>query len=414
MKDLRATDPRVFKLIELEEARQESVLRLIPSENYAPEAVRQAVSSVFMNKYSEGYPKKRYYQGEGYVDQLEDLARERAKKLFNVPHANVQPYSGSPANFAVYFALLKPGDTVMGLSLPHGGHLTHGWKVSITGTYYKSVQYTVDRKTQLIDYEQVEELAKEHKPKLIWAGYTAYPRIVDWERFAEIADSVGAFFCADIAHIAGLIVAGAHPSPVPFAHVVTATTHKTLRGPRGALILVTKRGLEKDPQLDRKIDRAVFPGLQGGPHQHTIAAIAVILKEAATPEFAEYGKQVVRNAKALAGELKKRGFNLVTGGTDNHLMLIDLRSKGILGKEAAIRLEEAGIVVNKNTIPYDPNPPFNPSGIRLGTPAVTTRGMKEEEMRKIGEWIDEVISDQSKVEKVREEVRELCQQFPIC
>lgn len=414
MQDLRATDPQVFKLIELEEARQESVLRLIPSENYAPEAVRQAVSSVFMNKYSEGYPKKRYYQGEGYVDQLEDLARERAKKLFNVPHANVQPYSGSPANFAVYFALLKPGDTVMGLSLPHGGHLTHGWKVSVTGTYYKSVQYTVDKKTQLIDYEQVEELAKEHKPKLIWAGYTAYPRIVDWERFAEIADAVGAFFVADIAHIAGLVVAGAHPSPVSFAHVVTMTTHKTLRGPRGALILVTKRGLEKDPQLGTKIDRAVFPGLQGGPHQHTIAAIAVILKEAATPEFAEYGKQIVRNAKALAGELKKRGFNLVTGGTDNHLMLIDLRSKGILGKEAAIRLEEAGIVVNKNTIPYDPNPPFNPSGIRLGTPAVTTRGMKEEEMRKIGEWIDEVISDQSKVEKVREEVRELCQQFPIC
>lgn len=412
MKDLQKKDRRVFKLIGLEKARQENVIRLIPSENYAGPAVREAVGSIMMNKYSEGYPKKRYYQGQKYIDQIEDLARERAKKLFGVPHANVQPYSGSPANFAVYFSLLKPGDTVMGMSLPHGGHLTHGWKVSITGTYYHSVQYAVDRRTQLINYDKIEKLAKKNEPKLIWAGATAYPRFFDWKRLAEIADDVGAYFCADIAHIAGLIAAGAHPSPVPFAHIITTTTHKSLRGPRGAMIMVTRSGVKKDPDLPKKIDRAVFPGLQGGPHQHTIAGIAVALKEAKSASFKKYGHQVVKNAKVLADELKARDFNLISGGTDNHLMLVDLRNKKVLGKEAAIRLEKANIIVNKNAIPFDPNPPANPSGIRLGTPAVTTRGMKEKEMKLIAGWIDEVVSGQS-VRKIKKEITRLCQKFPL-
>lgn len=409
---MQKTDSQVYRLIGLEKARQESVLRLIPSENYAGPAVREAVGSIMMNKYSEGYPKKRYYQGQKYIDQIEDLARERAKKLFGVPHANVQPYSGSPANFAVYFSLLKPGDTVMGMSLPHGGHLTHGWKVSITGTYYHSVQYGVDRRTQLINYDKIEKLAKKNQPKLIWAGATAYPRFFDWKRLAEIADDVGAYFCADIAHIAGLIAAGAHPSPAPFAHIITTTTHKSLRGPRGAMIMVTRSGVKKDPDLPKKIDRAVFPGLQGGPHQHTIASIAVALKEAKSVSFKKYGHQVVKNAKVLADELKARDFNLISGGTDNHLMLVDLRNKKVLGKEAAIRLEKANIIVNKNTIPFDPNPPANPSGIRLGTPAVTTRGMKEKEMKLIAGWIDEVISGLS-VRKIKNEVISLCQKFLI-
>ncbi len=412
MKDLQKTDRQVFRLIGLEKARQERVLRLIPSENYAVPAVREAVGSIMMNKYSEGYPKKRYYQGQKYIDQIEDLARERAKKLFGVPHANVQPYSGSPANFAVYFSLLKPGDTVMGMSLPHGGHLTHGWKVSITGTYYHSVQYAVDRRTQLINYDKIEKLAKKNEPKLIWAGATAYPRFFDWKRLAEIADDVGAYFCADIAHIAGLIAAGAHPSPAPFAHIITTTTHKSLRGPRGAMIMVTRSGVKKDPDLPKKIDRAVFPGLQGGPHQHTIAGIAVALKEAQRASFKKYGHQVVKNAKVLADELKARDFNLISGGTDNHLMLVDLRNKKVLGKEAAIRLEKANIIVNKNAIPFDPNPPAKPSGIRLGTPAVTTRGMKEKEMKLIAEWIDCVISGQP-LRKIKKEVQVLCRQFPI-
>jgi len=400
-------------LIEREEIYQGSVLRLIPSENYASPAVRKAVGSVLMNKYSEGYPKKRYYQGQKYIDQIEELCRQRAKKLFNVPYVNVQPLSGSPANLAVYFALVKPGDTVMGMSLPHGGHLTHGWKVSITGKWFKAVQYSVNKKTQLLDYEEIEKLAKEHKPELIWAGATAYPRLIDWKKFGEIADSIGAFFCADIAHIAGLIVAGVHPSPVPFAHLVTTTTHKTLRGPRGAMIMVTKKGLERDPDLPQKIDRAIFPGFQGGPHEHTIAGIAVTLKEASTVRFRKYGQQVVKNAKVLAEELKARGFNLVTDGTDNHLLLIDLRNKRIGGGKAAIRLEKAGIIVNKNTIPYDPNPPVNPSGIRLGTPAVTTRGMKEKEMKLIAKWIEETIEKRKKLIEIKKEVASLCRKFSI-
>jgi len=296
--------------------------------------------------------------------------------------------------------------------LPHGGHLTHGWQASITGKWFKSVQYTVDKKTQLLDYDEIKKLAQKYKPKIIWAGAAAYPRLFDWKKFAKIADLIGAFFCADIAHLAGLIVAGVHPSPVPFAHLITTTTQKTLRGPRGAMIMVTKKGLKKDPDLAEKIDKAVFPGLQGGPHEHTIAGIAVALGEAQGKHFKKYGQQVIKNAKVLAEELKTRGFNLVTGGTDNHLILIDLRNKKISGLQAAIRLEKAGIVVNKNTIPFDPNPPANPSGIRLGTPAVTTRGMKEKEMKLIAEWIDEVIRGQS-VEKIKKEVTHLCQKFPF-
>lgn len=412
MKKLQKTDSRLAQLIAGEVKRQQRVLRLIPSENYTSQAVREAVGSVLMNKYSEGYPQKRYYQGQKYTDAIEDLARGRAKKLFNVPHANVQPYSGSPANLGVYFALLKRGDTVMGMSLPHGGHLTHGWKVSITGQWFKSIQYTVDKRTHLIDYDAVEKLAKKSRPRLIWAGATAYPRFFDWEKFGEIADSVGAYFCADCAHIAGLIAGGAHPSPVPYAHLITLTTHKTLRGPRGAMIMVTRRGLKKDRDLAKKIDRAIFPGLQGGPHQHTIAGIAVALREAGRADFKKYARQVVKNAQVLAEELMVRGFDLITGGTDNHLMLIDLRNKKISGQEAAIRLEKAGIVVNKNTIPFDPNPPAKPSGIRLGTPSVTTRGMKEKEMKMIAEWIDQVIKGKS-VRKIKKAVIRLCQKFPI-
>jgi len=403
---------KIFSLIEKERKRQENFLRLIPSENYVSSQVRKVVGSILMNKYSEGYPQKRYYQGQKYIDEIEETARDRAKKLFNVAHVNVQPYSGSPANLAVYFALLKPGEKVMGMSLPHGGHLTHGWSASITGQWFKSIQYTVDKKTQLLDFDKIRKLAKKYKPKLIWAGATAYPRIINWQIFAQIADEIDAYFVADISHIAGLVAAGAHPSPAPFAHLITTTTHKTLRGPRGALIMVTKRGVKKDADLPKKIDRAVFPGLQGGPHQHTIAGIAVALKEAASAAFKKYAFQIVKNAQALAEELKSRGFELVTGGTDNHLMLVDLRSKKIEGSKAAIRLEKAGIVVNKNTIPFDPNPPANPSGIRLGTPAVTSRGMKEKEMRLIGQWIARVIEGGC-LRKVKREVFSLCQKFPI-
>lgn len=406
------TTDKVFNLIKQEKKRQSEVLRLIPSENYAGPVVRQAVGSILMNKYSEGYPGRRYYQGQKYIDQIEDLARERAEKLFKVPHANVQPYSGSPANLAVYFALCQPGDVIMGMSLPHGGHLTHGWGVSITGKWFKSIQYTVDQYSHLIDYDQVARLAKAHQPKLIWAGATAYPRLIDWQKFSEIANSVGAYFIADISHLAGLVVAGVHPSPAKFCHIITTTTHKSLRGPRGAMIMVTSRGLKKDKDLARKIDRAVFPGLQGGPHQHTISGIAVALAEAAAPAFKKYGRQVVKNAKALAVELQARGFDLITGGTDNHLILVDLRSKKIGGAEAALRLEKANIIVNKNTIPFDPNPPFKPSGIRLGTPAITTRGMKEAEMKQIANWIDAVLAGQP-IASIKRRVTSLCRRFPI-
>ena len=408
MLELQATDPEIYSLIKAEEQYEAETVRLIPSENYASTAVLEAVGSVFMNKYSEGYPGKRYYEGQQYVDQLEEIAIARAKSLFGVDHANVQPYSGSPANMAVYYALLQPGDTIMGLSLPHGGHLTHGWDVSASSRFYRSVHYVVDRETQLIDYDAVRELAKKERPKLIIAGATAYPRELDFRAFGDIAKEVGAYFLADIAHIAGLIVAGVHQSPVPYADVITTTTHKTLRGPRGAMIMCRA-------ELAQAIDRAVFPGLQGGPHDHTTAGIAVALKEAATPEFREYGRQVVSNAKALAGELRERGFDLVTGGTDNHLLVVDLTNKEVFGKKAAQTLDRAGIIVNYNTVPYDPRKPFSPSGIRLGSPAVTSRGMKEAEMRRIAAWMDEVIGnvgDEPVIERVRGEVKALCGRFP--
>ena len=408
MLDLQATDPEICSLIRAEEQYEFETVRLIPSENYASAAVMEAVGSVLMNKYSEGYAGKRYYEGQRYVDQVEELAIERAKGLFGVEHANVQPYSGSPANMAVYYALLEPGDTIMGLSLPHGGHLSHGWDVSFSSRFYRAVRYTVDRETQRIDYDAVRELAKKERPKIIVAGATAYPREFDFRAFGEIAKEVGAYFLADIAHIAGLIVAGVHQDAAPYADVITTTTHKTLRGPRGAMIMCRS-------EFAQSIDRAVFPALQGGPHDHTTAGIAVALKEAATPEFKEYGRQIVRNAKALAGDLRERGFDLVTGGTDNHLVVIDLTSKGVIGKKAAQTLDRAGIVVNYNTVPYDPRKPFSPSGVRLGSPAVTSRGMKEAEMRQIVAWMDEVVAnvdDEQAVERVRGEVKEFCSGFP--
>jgi glycine hydroxymethyltransferase len=408
-------DQEITRLIKLEEKRQAETLMLIPSENYSSRAVREAAGSILVHKYAEGYPGKRYYQGNKIIDEIETLAINRAKKLFGVPHVNVQPYSGSPANMAVYFACCNPGDTVMGMDLTAGGHLTHGWKVNFSGMLYKSIQYTTD-KNGWLDYEEIEELAQKYRPKIIWAGATAYPRFFDWEKFGKIADSINALFAADIAHYAGLIVGGVYPSPVPFTHVITTTTHKTLRGPRAALILVTEKGLKKDHDLPQKIDRAVFPGLQGGPHENTIAALAVALAEASRPSFKNYAQQVVENAKILAEELKKQGFNLVTGGTDNHLILSDLSNLRIDGKNAAVLLEKAGLVVNANSIPHDPNPPFRPSGIRLGTPAVTTRGMGKEEMVKIAGWIEEILKRKAKSEKrkaIRQEVRSLCQKFPV-
>ena len=413
MAKLKKQDSQIAKLIDLETERQKTSLEMIPSENHSSSAVREALGSILTDKYAEGYPGKRYYAGLKYYDVLEDLCRDRAKKLFKVPHANVQPYSGSPANAAVYMAVCEPGDTIMGLALPMGGHLTHGWKVNFSAKFFKSVQYGVDEKTHLLNYSEIEKLAKENKPKLIFVGATAYPRIFDWKKLGEIADSVGAYLAADIAHIAGLVAGGAHPSPVPFVHIVTTTTHKTLRGPRGGMIMVTEKGLKKDPDLAKKIDKAIFPGFQGGPHMHQVAAIAVCLKEAGTSAFKKYANQIVKNAKALAGELKKYEFNLISGGTENHLLLVDLRNKYIGGPEAQDLLEEAGITINKNTIPFDPAPPFKPSGIRMGTPAITTRGMKEKEMKIIAGWINEVISSPKNVRKVREEIKKFCKKFPL-
>jgi len=363
---------------------------------------------VLTNKYSEGYVGKRYYEGQQVIDVLESLAIARAKALFGAEHANVQPYSGSPANLAVYFAFLKPGDTVMGMSLPHGGHLSHGWNVSITGQYFRSVQYEVRKDTGRIDYDQVRDIAKRERPKLIWAGGTAVPRIIDFDAFAEVAREVDAIFAADVAHIAGLIVGGAHPSPVKVADVVTTTTHKTLRGPRGAMFV-------SKSEHASVLDRAVFPGLQGGPHNHTTAAIAVALKEAAQPEFSTYAKSIVANAKALADDLIGRDFELVSGGTDNHLLLIDLTNKNVTGKIAAKALDRAGIELNYNTVPFDPRKPFDPSGIRLGTPSVTSRGMGIAEMVRIAEWIDQIVSspeDQELGARTRAEIAELCRAFP--
>lgn len=366
---------------------------MIPSENYTSPAVMAAMGSILTNKYSEGYPRKRYYGGNEFIDEVEITAQERVKKIFGVPHANVQPYSGSPANLAVYLATCNPGDVVMGLNLPDGGHLTHGWKVSATGTFYKSIPYHV-REDGRVDMDEIRKSAREHKPKLIWVGATAYPYKYEYEEFAEIADSVGAYLAADIAHVAGLIIAGVHPSPVPHAHVVTSTTHKTLRGPRGGIIMVTDKGVEKDPDLPSNVDRGIFPGLQGGPHDHQTAAIAVAMREAADPEFKDYGAQVVKNAEALAESLKTEGLKLVSGGTENHLILVDLTpfgpGRGVFAEKA---LDAARITINKNTIPKEPSSPFYPSGIRLGTPALTTRAMKEAEMKQIGKWISAVIAE---------------------
>jgi glycine hydroxymethyltransferase len=409
MGGLSQVDSEIYQLIKEEEQRQSEKIRLIPSENYVSKAVLEATGSVLTNKYSEGYPQRRYYEGQQVIDKVEELAIARAKELFGVKYVNVQPYSGSPANLAVYFATLKPGDTVMGMMLPHGGHLTHGWDVSITGKYFRSVQYSVRPDTGLIDYDEVRELALAERPKLIWAGGTAYPRIIDFSVFGEIAREIEAYFCADIAHIAGLIIGGVHPSPLPHAHIITTTTHKTLRGPRGAMIMTDS------DRLAQMIDRAVFPGLQGGPHNHTTAGIAVALKEALQPEFKEYAVQVVKNAKALAEELLAKGYQLISGGTDTHLILINIIPKGLIGKKAARILDEAGIVTNRNTIPYDPRSPFSPSGIRLGTPSVTSRGMKEPEMKLIAEWIDKVITSPNNkdiIQKVREEIKEFLKEFP--
>ena len=381
----------VLKLIKKEEKRQKETLMMIPSENYASKAVRTVVGSVLMNKYSEGYPGKRYYQGNKIVDEIENLAIEKAKKLFGVAHVNVQPYSGSPANDAVLFALLEPGDSVVSLKLSSGGHLTHGHSdITFSGRLFKSFQFGTDE-NGIINYEEVEKLVFEVKPKLMIIGTTSYPLALNWKKISQIADSVGAWFVADISHVIGLIIAKSYPNPVPFAHIVTSTTHKTLRGPRGAMIMVTKKGLKKDPELASKIDRAVFPGLQGGPHNNTTAGIAQALIEADSSSFRRYGAQVVKNAKVLADELKKGGLKLVCDGTESHLLVVDLRPIGLSGNVVAEALEAAGIIVNRNSVPNDSAPPFYPSGIRLGTPALTTRGMKEKEMRKIASWILKVV-----------------------
>ena len=405
------SDPEVARLIELEFERQSQTLCLIPSENHVSRAVLEAMGSVFTNKYSEGYPGRRYYEGQQVIDQLEPLAIERAKLLFGVEHANVQPYSGSPANLAAYLAFLEPGETVMGLALPMGGHLTHGWNVSATGKWFRAVQYGVRRETGRVDLDDVRELALRERPKLIFCGGTAIPRTIDFEGFAEIAREVGAVLVADIAHIAGLIAGGAHPSPVGHADVISTTTHKTLRGPRGAMLMSSL-------EHAKAIDRAVFPGLQGGPHDHTTAAIAVALHEALQPEFSRYAHQVVANAKALAERLVEQGFDLVSGGTDNHLILVDLTSKGVPGKIAAQALDRASITLNYNTVPFDERTPFDPSGIRLGTPAVTTRGMTEDHMDLIARWIGEgleaaKLGNERELARIGNEARELAAAFPI-
>ncbi len=405
---LASTDPEIAALISAEEERQRNKIRLIASENYVSEAVLAATGSVLTNKYSEGYPGKRYYEGQQNIDQIESLCIDRVKGLFGADHANVQPYSGSPANLAVYLAFCKPGDTIMGMGLPAGGHLTHGWGVSITGKFFRAVQYGVSKETGRIDYDEVRDLAKKEKPVLLWAGGTAIPRIIDFSIFADIAKEIGAVFVADIAHIAGLVAGGAHPSPVPHADVVSSTTHKTLRGPRGGMLMCRETHA-------KAIDRAVFPGLQGGPHNHTTAALAVALHEAAQPAFKEYAQQIVANSRALAEVLLERGFDLVSGGSDNHLILVNLTPKGVPGKVVARALDRAGIVCNYNSVPFDTRKPFDPSGIRLGTASVTSRGMKEAELRRIGDWIDQVTGapeDESLLARIAGEVRALCDAHP--
>lgn len=405
--NLKREDREVYDAIENELKRQRNKIELIASENFVSDAVMEAMGSYMTNKYAEGYPHARYYGGCEYVDVVEDLARERVKKLFGAEHANVQPHSGAQANMAVYFALLEPGDTVLGMNLAHGGHLTHGSKVNTSGKLYNFIPYGVDEKTGRIDYDELERLALENKPKLILAGASAYARIIDFARIKEIADKVGSLFMVDMAHIAGLVAAGLHPNPVEYADVVTSTTHKTLRGPRGGLILCKEK-------YAKQIDKAIFPGVQGGPLMHVIAGKAVCFGEALKPEFKEYQKQIVKNAKALADELVKLGFNLVSGGTDNHLMLIDLRNKGITGKELETRLDDVGITVNKNAVPFDTEKPTITSGIRIGTPAVTTRGFKEEDMIKIAKLIDMTVEHyEDKKDEIRKEVTSICKKYPL-
>jgi glycine hydroxymethyltransferase len=408
MKTLKAVDPEIAGLIQEEAARQRDKIRLIPSENYASSAVLEATGSVLTNKYSEGYAKKRYYEGQQLIDQIELTAIRRAKALFGAETANVQPYSGSPANLAVYYAFCRPGDKIMGLALDHGGHLTHGWGVSITGDFFTPVRYELHPETHLIDYDMVRDLAREHRPKVIVAGATAYPRIIDFEAFASVAEEVGAIFVVDMAHIAGLVAGGVHPSPVPLADVVTTTTHKSLRGPRGGMILMKKKHR-------KAINKAVFPGLQGGPHNHTTAGIAVALKEAATDEFKRYAEKIVENAKHLAACLVEKGFSLVSGGTDNHLILVDVTQRGTTGKPYARALDTAGIVCNYNTVPFDPRPPADPSGVRIGTPSMTSRGMGKPEMEKLADWMDQVVSkmeDDEALLKIAADVKELLKSFP--
>jgi glycine hydroxymethyltransferase len=402
------SDPEIARLIAEENRLEDRKIRLIASENYASRAVMEATGSVLTNKYSEGYPGKRYYEGQQVVDPVEELAAARLKALFGAEHVNVQPYSGSPANLAVYFAFCAPGDVVMGLALPAGGHLTHGHSVSITGKYFKSVQYGVRKTDHLIDIDEVRALAREHRPKLIWCGTTAYPRTLDFGAFRSVADEVGALLVVDMAHLAGLVCGGQHPTPIGIADIVTSTTHKTFRGPRGGMIFCKK-------EHAAAIDRAVFPGIQGGPHNHVTAAIAVAAREAARPEFKSYAQAVVENARALAGALAERGFGVITGGTDNHLMLVDVTSKGVTGKALAQALDRAGIVLNYNAVPFDTRKPFDPSGVRIGTPAVTSRGMGKDVMLRVAEWVDRVTQqprDESSLEKIAAEVREVCAKYP--
>ncbi len=405
---LAESDPEISRLVAEENRLEHDKLRLIASENYASRAVMEATGSVLTNKYSEGYAHKRYYEGQQVVDQVEELAIARLKQLFGADHVNVQPYSGSPANLAVYLAFCAPGDTIMGLALPAGGHLTHGHSVSITGKYFKSVQYGVRKDDHRIDLDEVRALARQHRPKLLWCGTTAYPRTLDFGAFRAIADEVGAILVADIAHISGLVCGGAHPSPVGIADVVTSTTHKTFRGPRGGMIFCKK-------EHAAAIDRAVFPGLQGGPHNHVTAGIAVAAREALAPEFKTYAARVVENARTLAAALAERGFGVITGGTDNHLLLVDVTSKGVTGKQLAQALDRAGIVLNYNSVPFDPRKPFDPSGVRIGTPAMTTRGMGKDEMRALAGWIDRVTQapgDEAGLAKIAAEVKDLCAKFP--
>ena len=408
-RSLRETDPDVFEAIQNETCRQDDQLELIPSENFVPEAVLEAAGSVFTNKYAEGYPAKRYYGGCEWADRVEQLAISRAKQLFGAEHANVQPHAGSQANMAAYAAVLQPGDTIFGMNLSHGGHLTHGSPVNFSGRYYKVVPYGVSKDTETIDYDEMEKMAVEQRPKMIIAGGSAYSRVIDFARLRQIADRAGSLLLVDMAHFAGLVAAGIHPSPVPYSDIVTSTTHKTLRGPRSGFIL-------SRAQYAQAIDKMVFPGMQGGPLVHIIAAKAVCFHLAMQPEFKQYQARIVANARALAAGLTEQGFRVVSGGTDTHLLLVDVFREGLLGRPAETALHSAGITVNRNTIPFETNSPFNPSGIRLGTPAVTTRGMNQTEMRQIAVWIGQVLrhhTDQALISRVREQVRELCCAFPL-